>query len=175
MSRASDRGSLLALLGPVVADCGLDLEDVVVTPAGKRRMLRVVVDQDGGVGLDAVATVSSAVAASLDDSDAMGGAPYVLEVTSPGVERPLTEPRHWRRALTRLVKVSLVDGTTTEGRVTDADDDAVILDVDGNPLRLEWAAVRSGRVQVEFNRAAISDPSAMTRRTTRKAEPWTST
>lgn len=162
MSRASDRSSLLALLGPVAAGCGLDLEDVAVTSAGKRRMLRVIVDQDGGVGLDAVAAVSTAVAACLDESDAMGGAPYVLEVTSPGIERPLTEPRHWRRARTRLVKVSLTDGTTTEGRITAADDDAVTLDVDGTPVRLEWSAVTSGRVQVEFNRAPVADPSAMT-------------
>lgn len=153
MSRASDCESLLALLGPVVADRGLDLEDVVVTPAGKRRLLRVIVDRDGGVGLDAVAAVSSAVAHALDDSGAMGGTPYVLEVTSPGVDRPLTEPRHWRRATARLVKVTLAEGGTTEGRVSAVADDAVTLDVDGTVRRLEWAAVTSGRVQVEFNRA----------------------
>lgn len=152
MSRASDRESLLALLGPVVAGSGLDLEDVVVTPAGKRRLLRVVVDQDGGVGLDAVAAVSSAVSQALDDSDAMGGPPYVLEVTSPGVDRPLTEPRHWRRAHARLVKVTLADGATAQGRVSAVDDDSVTLDVDGSPRRIEWAALTSGRVQVEFNR-----------------------
>ena len=94
---------------PVVAERGLDLEDVQVTPAGKRRLLRVVVDQDGGVGLDSVATVSTAVAAALDDSDVMGGSPYVLEVTSPGVDRPLTQPRHWRRARSRLVEATVAE------------------------------------------------------------------
>src|SRR5687768_13691585 len=103
VARAADRDSLLHLLAPVVADHGLDLEDVVVTLAGKRRLLRVVVERDGGVGLDTVAQVSSAVSRSLDDSDVMGGLPYVLEVTSPGVDRPLTDPRHWRRATGRLV------------------------------------------------------------------------
>ncbi|HEX7188888.1 MAG TPA: ribosome maturation factor RimP [Actinomycetes bacterium] len=152
MARAADRDSLLHLLAPVVADQGLDLEDVVVTPAGKRRLLRVVVDQDGGVGLDTVAQVSSAVSRSLDDSDVMGGLPYVLEVTSPGVDRPLTDPRHWRRATGRLVTAGLSGGGSTTGRVTAVDEQAVSLDVDGTDTRLTWAEVTEGRVQVEFNR-----------------------
>lgn len=152
MSRASDQQSLVNLLSPVVAAVGLDLEDVVVTPAGKRRLLRVIVDQDGGVPLDSVAAVSSAVSRTLDESSVMGGAPYVLEVTSPGVERPLTEPRHWRRAASRLVKATLADGSTVTGRVSTADDASVTLDVDGSARRLDWAALTRGRVQVEFNR-----------------------
>ena len=152
MARASDRETLLVLLAPVVADHGLDLEDVTVTPAGKRRMLRVVVDRDGGVGLDTVAEVSTAVSATLDGSEAMGGAPYVLEVTSPGVDRPLTEARHWRRARGRLVTATLADGSTVAGRVAEADDDAVTLDADGTPTRLPLSGVTSGRVQVEFKR-----------------------
>jgi ribosome maturation factor RimP len=157
VARASDRDALLGLLGPVVSRQGLDLEDVVVTPAGKRRLLRVVVDQDGGVGLDTVAEVSTAVAAALDDSDAMGGAPYVLEVTSPGVDRPLTQPRHWRRARTRLVKATLGDGSTVAGRVSAVDGDAVTLDVDGTPTRLPLSEVTSARVQVEFKRGGTAD------------------
>ena len=118
MAKASDRDSLMRLLDPVVTTQGLDLEDVVVTPAGRRRLLRVVVDRDGGLSLDAVAAVSTAVSAALDDSDAMGGAPYVLEVTSPGIDRPLTEPRHWRRNRTRLVTVTTAEGTSLTGRPT---------------------------------------------------------
>jgi len=157
VGRGSDREALLRLLRPVVEERGLDLEDVVVTPAGKRRMLRVVVDQDGGVGLDTVAEVSTAVSLALDDSDAMGGAPYVLEVTSPGIDRPLTEPRHWRRASGRLVKASRADGGTAQGRIVEVDDDGVVLDLDGVTTRLAWAETTSGRVQVEFNRARPSD------------------
>ena len=150
--KASDRDSLLRLLTPVVSAQGLDLEDVVVTPAGKRRLLRVVVDQDGGVGLDTVAAVSTAVSAALDESDAMGGAPYVLEVTSPGVDRPLTERRHWRRALTRLVTVSTAEGTSLQGRLVEVDDDGIGVDDEGALTRLAWDRVGTGRVQVEFNR-----------------------
>lgn len=151
-TKASDRDALVGLLGPVVSDSGLDLEDVVVTPAGKRRLVRVVVDQDGGVGLDTVARVSTAVSAALDESDAMGASPYVLEVTSPGVDRPLSLPRHWRRAVDRLVKATLADGSTVTGRVLESDDDGVLLDLDGRPTRYAYADVTSARVQVEFNR-----------------------
>lgn len=161
MGKASDhssRDSLVTLLAPVVSAQGLDLEDVVITPAGKRRLLRVVVDQDGGVGLDAVAQVSTAVSAALDDTDAMGGTPYVLEVTSPGVDRPLTAPRHWRRARTRLVTVATAEGTSLEGRLVAVDDDGIEVESDGVLTRLGWERVGTGRVQVEFNRkTAVTD------------------
>ena len=160
MGATAGRDDLLRLLGPVVAGRGLDLEDVQVTPAGRRRLLRVVVDRDGGVPLDSVATVSTAVSAALDESDAMGGAPYVLEVTSPGVDRPLTEPRHWRRARSRLVSVPLAEGGSLTARVLDADDDGLLLDVDGAERRFAWTDVGSGRVQVEFNRRDDADHDA---------------
>jgi len=152
VGKASDRDSLVRLLEPVVSAEGLDLEDVVVTPAGKRRLLRVVVDRDGGIGLDTVAAVSTAVSAVLDERDPMGGTPYVLEVTSPGGDRPLTQQRHWRRNLTRLVKVATVEGTSLEGRLVEVDDDGIGVALDGETVRLVWDRVASGRVQIEFNR-----------------------
>src|ERR1700709_2228211 len=103
------REHLLEVLSPVVAATGHDLEDVTVTAAGRRSLIRVIVDADGGVDLDAVADVSRAGSDALDEgpgSDAFAG-PYVLEVSSPGVDRPLTEPRHWRRAIGRLVQVTV--------------------------------------------------------------------
>jgi ribosome maturation factor RimP len=157
MGKVSDRDSLLRLLAPVVEAQGLDLEDVVVTQAGKRRQLRVVVDKDGGISLDTVAAVSTAVAAQLDDSDAMGGSPYVLEVTSPGVDRPLTAPRHWRRNRTRLVKVATAEATALEGRLVEVDDDGIGVESDGVVTRLAWDRVTSGRVQVEFNRPSKTE------------------
>lgn len=155
MGRAPDRDSLVTLLAPVVSTKGLDLEDVVVTPAGRRRLLRVVVDRDGGVGLDQVAEVSTAVSAALDEADAMGGSAYVLEVTSPGVDRPLTAPRHWRRSLTRLVSVSTAEGTKLDGRLVGVDEEGIEVEsADGARTRLGWDRVATGRVQVEFNRPA---------------------
>lgn len=152
MGSASSRDHLIELLEPVVSAEGLDLEDVTVTQAGKRRLLRVIVDQDGGVSLDDVADVSQAVSAALDEDDVMGQSAYTLEVSSPGVDRPLTEPRHWRRAAKRLVKAELSDGSVVEGRVRSADETGVELDVDGSDRRLDYQDLTRGRVQVEFRR-----------------------
>ena len=97
------------LAGPIEA-LGLDLEAVDLSRAGKRSVLRVAVDKDGGVDLDDIAAATGEVSRVLDDSDVMGQSPYTLEVSSPGVDRPLTLPRHWRRNAGRLVKAALVDG-----------------------------------------------------------------
>ena len=157
MGAQSREERIAELLEPVLAEAGLDLEAVELTPAGKRRVLRVVVDSDNGVDLDTVGEVSQEVNTLLDSSDVMGDQPYVLEVTSPGVDRPLTQPRHWRRSRGRLVKASLVAGGQIAGRVTDADDQGVTLDVDGRPRAFTYAELGKGRVQVEFRREADTD------------------
>jgi ribosome maturation factor RimP len=144
-----------ALVGPL-SERGLDVEAVEVTPAGKRRVLRVAVDKDGGVTLDDVADATRAISAVLDESDVMGEMPYTLEVTSRGVDRPLTLPRHWRRNVDRLVKVTLTDGTALTGRITACDDATATLDVDGAPRVLSYADVDRALVQVEFNRKTDS-------------------
>jgi ribosome maturation factor RimP len=142
------RQQLAGLLAPVVESAGYDLEDVTVTQAGRRSLVRVIVDADGGVDLDGVAHVSRAVSHALDEGNRFTG-PYVLEVSSPGVERPLREPRQWRRAMGRLVKVP-AGGTPLLGRVVATDDAGVTLDVDGARRHLPWATLEPGRVQVEF-------------------------
>jgi ribosome maturation factor RimP len=139
------------LLGPLSA-LGLDVEAVEITPAGKRRVLRVAVDKDGGVNLDDIAGATREVSSVLDESDVMGEHPYTLEVTSRGVDRPLTLPRHWRRNETRLVKVALVEGGEVEGRITSSTDEAVTLDVDGSDREVAYADIAKARVQIEFNR-----------------------
>ena len=139
------------LVDPLSA-LGLDVEAVEITPAGKRRILRVAVDKDGGVTLDDVADATREVSEVLDDSDVMGEMPYTLEVTSRGVDRPLTLPRHWRRNADRLVKVTLTDGSTVTGRITDSDEERVTLDVDGTARPVILTDVAKALVQVEFNR-----------------------
>ena len=150
MSADSRRDRLVQLLRPVVSGAGFDLEDVVVTPAGRRRLLRVVVDHDGGVSLEDTAAVSRAVSGVLDASDAMGAEPYVLEVTSPGVDRPLTSPRHWRRAAGHVVRARLSTGGEVHGRVVDAGEESVVLDVGGERRAFVYGDLGRGRVQVEF-------------------------
>jgi ribosome maturation factor RimP len=156
-SAAQAREHLLDLLGPVVAGAGYDLEDVAVSSAGRRSLVRVTVDADGGVDLDAVAEVSRLVSDALDADANAPGSPralanaYVLEVSSPGVDRPLTEPRHWRRAVGRLVRVE-VAGRDVSGRIGSADDSGVTLVVDGAEQQVGFAELGRGKVQVEFSR-----------------------
>jgi ribosome maturation factor RimP len=148
------------LLAPVAASMGMDLEGVRITAAGRRRLLRVVVDADGGVSLDDIALVSRALSAALDDSSVMGEQPYTLEVSSPGVDRPLTERRHWRRAIGRLVVAPLtaepVDDdpapATVEGRIMGASADGITIDVDGESRRFGYGDLGAGKIKVEFAR-----------------------
>jgi ribosome maturation factor RimP len=159
---------LAGLIEPLVGSAGYDLEELVVTPAGRRSVVRVVVDRDEGVTLDDIADVSRAVSEALDEhDDGMGRAPYVLEVSSPGVDRPLTEPRHWRRNAGRLVTVPVGPSGAAEpvtGRVTGVDDAGITLAVEApgkpgarkrppTPRSVPWAELGAGRVQVEFGRA----------------------
>jgi ribosome maturation factor RimP len=146
------RDLLREIVEPLAAAHGVDLEDVEITPAGRRRRVSVVVDADGGVDLDRCAEVSRAVSAALDESEVMGEVPYTLEVSSPGVSRPLTMPRHWRRNVGRLVRLGLRDSGDLVGRIHAADDTGVVLDVDGSARRLAYDAIGAARVQVEFRR-----------------------
>jgi ribosome maturation factor RimP len=146
------RDLLREIVKPLAAAHGVDLEDVEVTPAGRRRRVSVVVDADGGVDLDRCAEVSRAVSAALDESEVMGETPYTLEVSSPGVSRPLTMPRHWRRNVGRLVRLGLRDGGDLVGRIETADDTGVVLEIDGAARRLAYDAIGAARIQVEFRR-----------------------
>ena len=137
---------------------GLDVEAVELTAAGKRSVLRIAVDGDEGVTLDDIASAAKTVSEALDASDVMGEQAYTLEVTSRGVDRPLTLPRHWRRNTDRLVKVTTTDGETVTGRIAGSDDDAATLDVDGSPREVAYADVAKALVQVEFNRKSATGP-----------------
>ena len=153
---AAARARVRAVIEPVIAAEGFDLEDVAISRAGRRHVVRVLVDTDGGVNLDDVAVVSREISAALDAAEESGDevlpGEYQLEVGSPGVDRPLTLPRHWRRNVTRLVAV---DGLT--GRVLAADDDGIVLEVDGTPRSLRFAELGPGKVQIEFKRMDEAD------------------
>jgi ribosome maturation factor RimP len=155
---------LAGWIKPVVDDAGYELEELVVTPAGRRSVVRVVVDRDSGVTLDDIAEVSRAVSDVLDANDDGMGPAYVLEVTSPGVDRPLSDPRHWRRNIGRLVTVAVGPADEVTGRITDVQDTGVTLAVEARskpgakkrpptPRQVRWAELGAGRVQVEFGRA----------------------
>lgn len=164
MSRSDIATALRDVLEPVVSEAELFLEDVTVSGSGTKRVVTVVVDLPdgpGGIGAEALGEVSRTISARLDDDDNPLNGAYLLEVTTPGVSRPLTEPRHFRRARGRLVTVSTDDGDV-RGRVLDADSDGLQVRPEGPgsgeeaSLLLAWGDVRSGRVEVEFNRPGDS-------------------
>ncbi|AQX16820.1 ribosome maturation factor RimP [Tessaracoccus lapidicaptus] len=146
---------LAAVIEPILAEHGLELDGLQVTPIGRRSVLRVTVDGDGPTGrgplLDDIAAASSAVSAALDESAAVGDHPYTLEVSSRGVSAPLTAAKHYRRNTGRLVKAWL-GGDVVTGRVVAVTDADVTLDVDGAERTLSLADVTKAVVQVELNR-----------------------
>ena len=168
-----------------LASLGLLVEDVTVTPAGRRRVLRIAVDRDlaaldlpedstpvAPLSLDEVAQATRAIESALDpapdagskpgsgSNDIVGPGPYVLEVSSPGVDRPLTQPRHLRRNVGRVVAVRTVDGAQLTGRIRAVSADELLLETPTGPVRMPVGQVRSARVRVEFGQvpgAQVSD------------------
>src|SRR5690242_9951662 len=157
---------LRVLLEPLVSSQGLDLEEVEVDSGGRKRVLRVVVDSDEGADLDAIADVSRALSAKLDETDAMGEGEYTLEVGTPGAERELREHRHYVRAMDRLVKFQLGDGGELVARILDVDEEGVDVEVPGvkgrkpTARRLVFQDIAKARVQVEFNRKNKNEENA---------------
>jgi ribosome maturation factor RimP len=180
MPGAIDRDRISALLEPIAADKGYDVEELTVTASGTENLVKLVVDRDGGASLDDLATLSRTISEVLDGPpDPDGGTDdhaasadvlaafntYTLEVTSPGIDRPLTAPRHWRRAIGRKVVVDLV-GEPPErvaGRIGVLDDDerhvsVVIKSGRGLIVRpVELSAVRKAFVQVDFGEPAAAE------------------
>lgn len=156
VSSAEHREAVRAVSEPLAQQVGLVVDDVTIGRAGRRTLVTVVVDlpenEVGSADLDRVADVSRTVGAALDESGFDGDQGYVLEVTTPGVDRPLTQRRHWARARTRLVTATMQDGSTLTGRLTDVTDVGLVLVVSEQPQELPWADVKSGRVELEFNR-----------------------
>ncbi|MEU1085839.1 ribosome maturation factor RimP [Streptomyces sp. NPDC005576] len=152
---------LRGLLEPLVASSHLDLEEIEVSRAGRRRVLRIVVDSDDGVELDTCAELSRSLSEKLDETDAMGEDEYVLEVSSPGADRPLTEHRHYVRATGRLVKFRLSAEAGADeliARILEVDDEGLDLEVPGvkgrkpTSRRIAFAEIDKARVEIEFNR-----------------------
>ncbi|WP_329023846.1 ribosome maturation factor RimP [Streptomyces sp. NBC_00690] len=152
----SDR--LRGLLEPLVSAADLDLEEIELSRAGRRRVLRIIVDSDDGATLDACAELSRAISEKLDESDAMGEEEYVLEVSSPGADRPLTEHRHYVRAVGRLARFQLHDSGELVARILTVDDEGLDLEVPGvkgrkpTARRIAFDEIAKARVELEFNR-----------------------
>ena len=146
----STREQILQILEPIASNMGLDLEDLEIKSAGKHSIVQVSIDKDGGIKLDEVAQISNQISEVLDANDVLGDKPYILEVGSPGIDRALTLPRHWRRNIGRLVKINF--GSNSEiGRIIESDDEKVSLEVKGKTRSIKFDKIDKAFIQVEFN------------------------
>jgi ribosome maturation factor RimP len=143
-------------LSPVVSALGYEVDDIILTTAGRRRVLEVVIDADTPVNLNAIADSSRAISAYLDESEVMGEMPYLLEVSSRGVDRPLTKPAHWRRNIGRLVEIK-GDAHNLTGRITSFAEPIVVLDVDGKAREVDVTKISKAIIQVEFKKLDESE------------------
>lgn len=151
-----------AVVGPVLKQCGLELDRLEIVRAGKRSIVRVFVDGDGadgrGPSLDDIADATREISAALDASDAPGAAPYTLEVSSRGTSRPLTHERHYRRNRDRLVSVTTADGRVT-GRIVAVNEGTLTLDVEGVETTLDLNTITKAVIQVELRKDSATPDS----------------
>jgi ribosome maturation factor RimP len=138
---------------PAIEAAGCYLEEVTLTPAGKRKIMTVIVDGDTNLSLDQVTAVSKEVSAIVEVLPALGDTPFTLEVTSPGVDRPLTHPRHWRKNHGRLINVTLEDGKVVKGRIGDSTE----IDVEIDSLKIAYAAMKRALIEIEFKSLKSSE------------------
>ncbi len=144
------REQILQILEPIATGMGLDLEDVEIKSAGKNSIVQVSIDKDGGINLDEVAQISNQISEALDSQDVLGEKPYTLEVGSPGIDKALTHPRHWRRNNGRLVKITF--GSNSEvGRIIESDEEKVSLEVKGKTRSILFDKIDKAFIQIEFN------------------------
>lgn len=150
---------IVSVLTPVVERLDLEVDAVELIPAGKRRLLRIVVDGDGANGhgptLDDIAEATKAISIALDTADVTGSSPYTLEVTSRGIGRALEQPRHWRRNVGRLVSVTTSAGDKCTGRIVSSTEESVLLNVEGAHRELGYDNVAKAHIQVELNRTLV--------------------
>ena len=148
--------NLTELLTTAVTRAGFVLEEVTVTPVGKRRLVAVVVDcEDRNPSLDEVTVVSKEVSAILDSYTQMGEMPFTLEVTTPGIDRPLTLGRHWKKNIGRLVKITPKTGEKYIGRIASVKDNAVTIEIKGKESEISFAEISRAQIEVEFNRKEV--------------------
>ena len=144
------------LVTPAVSDLGFYLEDVHVATPGNHRIVTCIVDGDISLNLDQVTSVSRVISELLDEAAFMGETPFTLEVTSPGVDRPLTQPRHFAKNVDRLLKIVKLDGSEVTGRILSNTDQDVTLTVTVKKETLEQtvalADIKRAVVEIEFNR-----------------------
>ena len=135
-----------AAITPELSDLGFYLEDITITSAGRRSMITVIVDGDNHLSLDQVTVATKAIGEIVENIQSLGESAFTLEVTSPGLDRPLTKPRHWRKNIDRLVKIVLLDGREIKGRVKDVSDISTTVD----DQVVKFSEIKRATLEIEF-------------------------
>ena len=144
----SNKEQVLAVITPAIESLGFYIEDINITSAGKRSMLTVIVDGDTHLSLDQVTVATKAISEIVENLPTLGNNPFTLEVTSPGLDRPLTKPRHWRKNQDRLIKIVLTDGKEVKGRIKDSNEASVTVD----DQVINFADIKRATLEVEFKK-----------------------
>ena len=142
----SNKEQVAAVITPAIQALGFYVEDISITSAGRRSMLTVIVDGDTHLSLDQVTVATKAISEIVENLPTLGNNPFTLEVTSPGLDRPLTKPRHWRKNKDRLIKIVLNDGKEITGRIKDSTNDEVIVD----EQKLAFVDIKRATLEIEF-------------------------
>lgn len=144
----SNKEQVLAVITPAIESLGFYVEDITITSAGKRSILTVIVDGDTHLSLDQVTVATKAISEIVENLPTLGNNPFTLEVTSPGLDRPLTKPRHWRKNQDRLIKIVLTDGKEVKGRIKDSNEASVTVD----DQVINFADIKRATLEVEFKK-----------------------
>ena len=144
----SNKEQVLAVITSAIESLGFYIEDITITSAGKRSMLTVIVDGDTHLSLDQVTVATKAISEIVENLPTLGNNPFTLEVTSPGLDRPLTKPRHWRKNQDRLIKIVLTDGKEVNGRIKDSTESSVTVD----EQVINFADIKRATLEVEFKK-----------------------
>ena len=142
----SNKEQVAAAITPAIESLGFYVEDIAITSAGKRSMLTVIVDGDTHLSLDQVTVATKAISEIVENLPTLGNNPFTLEVTSPGLDRPLTKPRHWQKNKDRLIKIILNDGKEIKGRIKDSTQLAVTVD----EQVINFADMKRATLEIEF-------------------------
>ena len=140
-----------AVITPALTSLGFYLEDLNITSAGKRSLLTVIIDADRHLSLDEVTVATKAISEIVENIPALGSTPFTLEVTSPGIDRPLTKPRHWRKNINRLVKIVLLDGSQIAGRIKQAGESAATIE----ESVINYLDIKRANLEIEFKQVGI--------------------
>ena len=144
----SNKEQVLAVITPAIESLGFYIEDITITSAGKRSMLTVIVDGDTHLSLDQVTVATKAISEIVENLPTLGNNPFTLEVTSPGLDRPLTKPRHWQKNIDRLIKIVLTDGKEIKGRIKESTETSVTV----NEQVINFADIKRATLEVEFKK-----------------------